>query len=40
MKSEILLWFLFTVIGVMVGSICFLLQITEDYLTEIKIWVT
>ena len=39
MKTEIILWFIFSVIGVLVGSIAFALSITEDFLTEVKIWV-
>ena len=39
MKTEMLLWFIFTVIGVLVGSICFVLSVAEDFLTEVKIWV-
>ena len=35
-----LLWLIFTVIGVLVGSISFALAIAEELLTEIKIWVT
>ena len=40
MKTEVLLWVVFTVIGVLVGSIAFALAILEDYLTEVKIWIT
>jgi len=40
MKTEMLLWFLFTTIGILVGSIAFALALAEDFLTEVKIWVT
>ena len=40
MKTEVLLWVVFTVIGVLVGSIAFALAVFEDYLTEVKIWIT
>ena len=40
MKTEVLLWIVFTVIGVLVGSIAFALGVAEDYLTEVKIWIT
>ncbi len=40
MKTETLLWFIFAIIGVLVGFISFLLALAEDYLTEVKIWVT
>lgn len=39
MQTEMLLWFIFTVIGGLIGSICFALSVAEDYLTEVKIWV-
>jgi len=40
MKTEMLLWLIFTIIGVLVGSIAFALALAEDFLTEVKIWVT
>lgn len=40
MKTEMLLWLTFTVIGVLVGTIAFGLAIAEEFLTEVKIWVT
>ena len=39
MQTEMLLWFIFTVIGILVGSVCFVLSVAEDFLTEVKIWV-
>ena len=35
-----LLWVVFAIIGILVGSIAFALAIAEEYLTEVKIWVT
>lgn len=40
MKTEMLLWLIFTVIGILVGTIAFGLAISEEKLTEVKIWVT
>ena len=40
MKTEMLLWIVFSFIGVLVGSIAFALAVAEEYLTEVKIWVT
>lgn len=40
MKTEILLWLVFAIIGILVGTIAFALAIAEEYLTEVKIWVT
>ena len=40
MKTEMLLWLIFTVIGVLVGAIAFALAMAEEKLTEVKIWVT
>lgn len=40
MKTEILLWLVFTIIGFLVGFIAFALAIAEEYLTEVKVWVT
>lgn len=39
-KTEVQLWLAFTCIGVLVGAVAFLLQITEEYITEVKIFVT
>ena len=39
MQTEMLLWFIFTVIGILVGTVCFVLSVAEDFLTEVKIWV-
>ena len=38
--TEVKLWIVFAVIGVFVGAIAFILALAEEYLTEIKIWVT
>ena len=38
--TEVKLWLVFCLIGVFVGTIAFLLALTEEYVTEIKIWVT
>ena len=35
-----LLWVVFAIIGILVGTIAFALAIAEEYLTEVKIWVT
>ena len=40
MYTEILLWLVFSVIGVLVGLIAFGLAVIEEYLTEVKVWVT
>jgi len=40
MQTEILLWLIFAVIGMLTGAIAFVLAIMEDYLTLVKIWVT
>ena len=40
MKTEMLLWVVFAIIGILVGFIAFALAIAEEYLTEVKIWVT
>ena len=39
MRTEMLLWVVFSLIGVLVGSIAFALAVAEEYLTEVKIWV-
>ena len=40
MITEVLLWIVFAIIGILVGTIAFALAIAEEYLTEVKIWVT
>ena len=40
MKTEMVLWLVFSIIGLLVGTIAFGLAVCEEYLTEIKIWVT
>ena len=40
MKTEMLLWVVFAIIGILVGTIAFALAVAEEYLTEVKIWVT
>ena len=39
-ETEMILWMIFAVIGISVGAIAFGLAMGEDFLTEIKIWVT
>jgi len=38
--TEVKLWIVFGLIGVCVGTIAFILALSEEYLTEIKIWIT
>ena len=38
--TEVKLWLVFCLIGVFVGTLAFILALSEEYVTEIKIWVT
>ena len=40
MRTEIALWVVFTIIGVLIGMIAFILAITEEYIIQVKIFVT
>ena len=39
-RTEVELWIVFFLIGVFVGIIAFMLALLEEYVTEIKVWVT
>ena len=38
--TEIELWIVFCLIGVFVGTVAFIMALSEEYVTEIKTWVT